>query len=68
MDSLVIENYGIAEHSDLLFKGTIYKNDSRQTNSLATLNGFNSIQLPSKNMRASVPTLNLLITGWICTG
>lgn len=34
MVRLVIENYGMAEHSELLFKGTIYKNDSRQTNSL----------------------------------
>ena len=34
MVRLVIENYGMAEHSELLFKGTIYKNESRQTNSL----------------------------------
>jgi hypothetical protein len=45
---LVIENYGMAEHSDLLFKGTIYKNDSRQTNSLA---GFKWIQFDPASIK-----------------
>jgi cytochrome c553 len=48
MVRLVIENYGMAEHSDLLFKGTIYKNDSRQTNSLT---GFKWIQFDPASIK-----------------
>ena len=48
MVRLVIENYGMAEHSDLLFKGTIYKNDSKQTNSLA---GFKWIQFDQASIK-----------------
>lgn len=34
MVRLVIENYGMAIHNELLFKGTLYKENSRQTNGL----------------------------------
>ena len=48
MVRLVIENYGMAEHSELLFKGTVYKNDSKQTNSLA---GFKWIQFDPASIK-----------------
>ena len=44
----VIENYGMAEHSELLFKGTTYKNNSEQTNSLA---GFKWIQFDQASIK-----------------
>ena len=45
MIRLVIENYGMANYSELLFKGSIYKKDSRQTNGQGA---FKWIQIESK--------------------
>ncbi len=48
MVRLVIENYGMAIHSELLFKGSIYKKDSRQTNGQGA---FKWIQIEPKTIK-----------------
>ena len=48
MVRLVIENYGMAIHSELLFKGSIYKKDSRQTNGQGA---FKWIQIEPKTIQ-----------------
>ena len=59
----VIENYGMAEHSELLFKGTVYKNGSKQTNSLAGFKWIQFDQASIKKYKGKRATLNLSITG-----
>ena len=48
MVRLVIENYGMAIHSELLFKGSIYKKNSRQTNGQGA---FKWIQIEPKTIQ-----------------
>jgi hypothetical protein len=48
MVRLVIENYGMAIHSELLFNGSIYKKDSRQTNGQGA---FKWIQIAPKTIK-----------------
>jgi hypothetical protein len=48
MVRLVIENYGMAIHSELLFNGSIYKKNSRQTNGQGA---FKWIQIEPKTIK-----------------